>query len=191
MPLWLGSILLHGTKVSHAGELSIAEQSWALQSWAGLPFWQQVNIQYGWNWIGCAVWMYSGFHAAVMYHSQSSSAAGKTEWALHAGEEQRSEGLKCLALVTCWTFPDVGQGLGGWWSSDVLPCVEHLPLSLCCVYLETSFQSSGSTLKAGTSTVIWGLWNGWILCHSGFSWRYEILGILENSPVCTWLDFKL
>lgn len=105
----------------------------------------------------------------------------------HRGRaEVREAGVTCPG-VTCWTSPGVGKGLDGWWSSDVLSCVKHTPHGLCCVYLETSFQSSGSTLRVGSSP--WShlrtLWNGWILCHSGFSWRNEVLGTPENPPVCT------
>lgn len=45
-------------------------------------------------------------------------------------------------------------------------------VGLCCVYLETSFQSSGLTLKAGTSTVIWGF--------CGMAAFYVIVGFPEG-----------
>lgn len=158
MPLWLGSTWLHGPKVSHPSELSRACY-FGYSSIFGMV--KEVCCL---DVLGVSCCRNVSFPVILCSRKNWMSSTWK-------GRAEVTEAEVTCPGVTCWAFPGVGRGLDGWWSSDILLCVKHTPHGLCCVDLETSFQSSGSTFKVGSSIVIWGLWNGCILCHSGFSWR--------------------
>lgn len=172
MPLWLGSTWLHGTKVSHPAELSRACHFGSSSILSVVKLGQVVLFGCTWSFM-----LQECMSFPVILCSRKNWVSS-----ICRGRAELREARVTCPGITYWTSPGVGKGLDGWWSSDVLSFPPH---GLCCVYLETSFQSSGSTLSIGSST--WSHlrtpWNGWILCHSGFSWRNEVLGTPENPPV--------